>query len=114
MKQKEEALLACVQRLLTDKKEEKRSAGLDILLRLSKDQKKAALYQQARSLVTLVAKPTDKEKIMIQELQNETSAQTTREDGYGIYNRQLKEELLCPLPADTSLTLTKKRREKPQ
>ena len=108
MKQKEEALLACVQRLLTDKKEEKRSAGLDILLRLSKDQKKAALYQQARSLVTLVAKPTDKEKIMIQELQNETSAQTTREDGYGIYNRQLKEELLCPLPADTSLTLTKK------
>ena len=53
MKQKEEALLACVQRLLTDKKEEKRSAGLDILLRLSKDQKKAALYQQARSLVTL-------------------------------------------------------------
>lgn len=106
MEQKDEAFIACITRLLSDKKEEKRSAGLDILLRLSKDQKKKNLYQQAKALTTLVKKPTDKEKILLQELSKEANPQVSAKEGYGIYDRHLPEALICSLPVDTSASLT--------
>ncbi len=46
LRQQDAPLLACVERLLADKKEEKRSAALDIILRLGKAEERQALYAQ--------------------------------------------------------------------
>lgn len=43
----------CLKRLLTDKKEEKRSGGLDLLLRLSKREEKAAFFARVKQLADL-------------------------------------------------------------
>lgn len=58
----------CLKRLLTDKKEEKRSGGLDLLLRLSKREEKAAFFAR------------------------ETAC------GFGFYNPNAKEEVKLPAP----------------
>lgn len=62
---------ACIGRLLADKKEEKRIAGLDLLLRLSRQKKRAGFYNKARLLARTVQKPSDKEKILIEEILQE-------------------------------------------
>ncbi len=92
MKQKEEGLRASLTRLLEDKREEKRSGGLDILMRLSKDQKQEKVYEKMRPLISLVSSPTDKEKILIEELQGENAKE--EEECYGIYDPRASEELL--------------------
>ncbi len=104
MEQEDEKLTACISRLLKDKKEEKRSAGLDLLLRLSKEKEREALYQQAKSMVSLIAKPTDKEKVMIQELSKETKDTATEKPGYGIYDREKPEELLVSVQPEDTVT----------
>ena len=45
MEQPEERMPECLRRLLSDKKEEKRSAGLDMLLRLSREPKSAGSHK---------------------------------------------------------------------
>ncbi|MCI8417753.1 MAG: DUF4132 domain-containing protein [Lachnospiraceae bacterium] len=95
MKQKEEHLKDSLTRLLKDKREEKRSGGLDILMRLSKDKKQEKVYEKVRPLIALVASPTDKEKILIEELKGENTEE--QEGYYKIYNPEASEELLSPV-----------------
>lgn len=104
MEQEDEKLTACISRLLKDKKEEKRGAGLDLLLRLSTDKKRKVLYQQAKSMVSLIAQPTDKEKVLIQELSKEAKDAVIERGGYGIYDREKPEELLAPVKIETDVT----------
>ncbi len=101
MKQTDDQIEESLKRLLSDKKEEKRCAGLDMLMRLSRDPERAAGYERVRGLLSLVKKPTDKEKILIRELEEDTAEQTERKKGYGIYNPEALEELLYPLPKRT-------------
>lgn len=63
----------CLKRLLTDKKEEKRSAGLDLLMRLSEKEERADFYERVRPLAGLIQKPSDKEKILIEKFVIEES-----------------------------------------
>ena len=98
MEQPEERMPECLRRLLSDKKEEKRSAGLDMLLRLSREPKSAGLYESVRTMTELVEKPTDKEKILIQELQGASGEKTEEKKGYGFYDPEAPEELLIPVP----------------
>lgn len=93
MDQPQEPLKGAINRLLKDKKEEKRSAGLDILLRLSKDEKQAGFFGQVKSMAALVENPTDKEKILIQEIQGELGESAEDKEGYGIYNPHAPEEI---------------------
>lgn len=65
MKQSDDALYGSVSRLLADKKEEKRTAALDIILNLSKDEKRGELFARCRELTKSMTAPTTKEKILL-------------------------------------------------
>lgn len=86
MDQNDEQIKASLQRLLQDKKEEKRSAGLDIILRLSKEESRKKLYQSVRSMTELIAEPTDKERILIDEIGGSQETKTEQIKGFGIYD----------------------------
>ncbi|MCI8586912.1 MAG: DUF4132 domain-containing protein [Lachnospiraceae bacterium] len=98
MRQPDALMKNCLRRLLTDKKEEKRSAGLDLLLRLSKNPDRAGLYLQIKGMTELVAEPTDKEMIVIKELKKESGENAAEKKGYGLYDPEDPEELLVPAP----------------
>ena len=78
--QEDLALQGTVERLLADKKEEKRTAGLDIVMRLEKDEKRTALFKSCKELVSNLADTTDKEQILIDNiLGNQENAGTNQE-----------------------------------
>ncbi len=93
MKQKDGAMEACLTRLLADKLEEKRTAGLDMLLRLSKDDARQGLYQKVRPLAKTIGQPTDREKILIREISGENEESAADQKGYGIYDPDAPEEV---------------------
>ncbi|MCI9283060.1 MAG: DUF4132 domain-containing protein [Lachnospiraceae bacterium] len=96
MGQPKENMEGSLCRLLQDKREEKRSAGLDILLRLSKDEKNASLYSQVKKLTSLIENPTDKERLLLQELEGQSKETAEKKEGYGIYNPDALSVLLQP------------------
>lgn len=65
-KQSDKALFSSVQRLLSDKKEEKRTAALDIVMTLQKDESRQKLFNDCRSLVENMPSPTAKERILLE------------------------------------------------
>lgn len=88
MEQDDAGLKASLTRLMSDKREEKRTAALDMMLRLGKAKDKDRLYQEIRELPLAIQAPTDKEKILIEELTGKAGDRTdiSRENGYGLYN----------------------------
>ena len=68
MKQDDSALLACVTRLLSDKKEEKRTAGLDLVMQLCADEHRTALADACRKTAAAMENPTDKERILLSQI----------------------------------------------
>ncbi len=98
MKQKDGTMEACLTRLLADKLEEKRSAGLDMILRLSKDETRRGLYQKVRPLVKTIGQPTDKEKILIEEISGENEENAADQKGFGIYDLDAPDKVLADNP----------------
>lgn len=94
-RQADEDMEQCLKRLLSDKKEEKRSGGLDLLLRLSKQEEKAALFARVKPLADLVENPSDKEKVLLTEILGEQQT-ATAENGFGFYNPDAAEEVELP------------------
>lgn len=86
MGQDDEGIGECLKRLLGDKREEKRSAGLDILLRLSKDKKRAVLYERVKLLALSLKDPTDKEKVLLKEILGEKRVDAADDMGFGLYD----------------------------
>ncbi|MBO7450066.1 MAG: DUF4132 domain-containing protein [Clostridiales bacterium] len=76
--------LALIERLLTDKGEEKRAAGLDILLNMKKED--SPKFKEASSLTSLIASPSTKEKILIDEINNTSTGDATAEEGFGFFD----------------------------
>ena len=68
MEQDKKALLASIDNLISDKNENKRLAALDILNQVNSKEK--ALYdkKEVKKLIEKIAKPTDAEKILIENL----------------------------------------------
>ncbi len=86
MEQTDGEMEECLRRLLADKREEKRSAGLDLLLRLSKKPEKAAFYGKVKVLAEEMETPTDKEKVLLEEILGEPEQAGTIKKGYGLYH----------------------------
>ena len=86
----EEKLDGLIGRLLTDAKEEKRTAGLDLLLQLKKDEKRqrtfAKCVAQIDYMAQTVANISTKEQILIREIRNTHAEQADAEEGYGLYD----------------------------
>ena len=85
MQQSDDELAACAERLLSDKKEEKRTAGLDIIMQLSKDKERAALAERCRSLTELIKAPTTKEQILIDEIKRFAGTGSEQPAGFGLF-----------------------------
>lgn len=86
MEQDDKCMEGCLKRLLEDKREEKRSAGLDLLLQLSKKKEKAAFYQKVKGLAAEIENPTDKEKVLLAEILDEKKEDISNRKGFGIYD----------------------------
>ena len=88
MKRDDGGLKETLQRLLQDKREEKRTAALDMMLQIRKDPKREALAQAVSGLEVSIAEPTEKEQILIGELQGKKDGvqEISAETGYGIYD----------------------------
>ena len=71
MEQDKKTLLASIDNLISDKNENKRLAALDILNQVNSKEK--ALYdkKEVKKLIEKIAKPTDAEKILIENLSDE-------------------------------------------
>lgn len=82
-RQPEEELYECVKRLVTDKKEEKRTAGLDMIITVSEDKEKADLKEKYTALAKLIEAPTSKEKILIERI---SGAGSSEEDENALYS----------------------------
>lgn len=83
-RQPEKQLFECVKRLCTDKKEEKRTAGLDMIIRISEsgisDEQKA----EYKALVQLIENPASKEQILIDRICADKNGEASAE-GFGLY-----------------------------
>ena len=96
MQQKDADMEECLKRLLADKREEKRSAGLDLLLRLSKQKEKADFYCRVRTLAEAIETPTDKEKVLLGEILGGQTAEISEQKGFGLYDTEAPEEIPKP------------------
>ena len=84
-KQTDEKLLASADRLVSDKKEEKRTAGLDIIIRITDSDKKSEdVKSKFRALAEKISDPTAKEKILIDRVLG-SSAASDDVEGFGLY-----------------------------
>ena len=68
MEQDKKALLASIDNLISDKNENKRLAGLDILNLANSKQKPLYDKKEVKKLIEKISKPTDAEKILIENL----------------------------------------------
>ena len=93
MEQDDLPMEECLKRLLADKKEEKRSAGLALLLRLGKEEDRADFYKSVKELAGGIENPTDKEKILIGEILGEEKGSASGQKGFGIYDPDAPEEI---------------------
>ena len=86
----EERLDGLIGRLLTDAKEEKRTAGLDLLLQLKKDEERQQTFAkcvvQIDYMAQTIANISTKEQILIREIRNTHAEQADAEEGYGLYD----------------------------
>ncbi|MCI9124370.1 MAG: DUF4132 domain-containing protein [Eubacterium sp.] len=86
MGQDDTGMQACLERLLSDKKEEKRTAGLDLLLRLSKQKEKTAFYARVKELAREITQPSDKEQVLVDEILTDPQSSIALQKGFGIYD----------------------------
>lgn len=83
--QSEDKLFESAERLISDKKEEKRTAGLDIIIRITESDKKSEnIKSKFASLAEKIEDPSAKEKILVDRILADKGGETAAE-GYGLY-----------------------------
>ena len=86
-KQDDEDLKDTIDELLANKKEEVRLGGLDLVVRLKKNEQRQSLYKTCQSSLAKMENVTEKEAVILQELIGESQADSVlQEEGYGLYN----------------------------
>lgn len=83
-KQSEEELLESVKSLVFDKKEEKRTAGLDMIISISESDRSDKVKKSFTDLLPLIENPTSKEQILIDRISGKGGS-TEEEEGWGLY-----------------------------
>ncbi|MBD5137459.1 MAG: DUF4132 domain-containing protein [Lachnospiraceae bacterium] len=75
--QEDDMLYGTIERLINDKKEEKRTAALDLIMQVSKDEKRKSLYEKCVPLAEKLGDVSTKEKILIDNILGKTKAQNS-------------------------------------
>lgn len=83
-RQQDKQLFACVKRLCMDKKEEKRTAGLDMIIRIAESEESDGMKSEYKALTRLIQNPTSKEKILIDRI-CESKGEEGAAEGFGLY-----------------------------
>lgn len=74
-RQPEKELYECVKRLVSDKKEEKRTAGLDMILRINESGEWEKHREKYAALAELIESPSSKEQILIEQICGKSAAE---------------------------------------
>lgn len=94
MKQKDEALLHTIGRLLDSNKEEYRTGGLDMIMELKKRSGTSECYKKAREMAERVENPTGKEKLLLDGIldKDTESNEILNARGFGLFDPDFKME----------------------
>ena len=111
MEQDKKALLASIDNLISDKNENKRLAALDILNQVNSKEK--ALYdkKEVKKLIEKIAKPTDAEKILIENLSDKKKKESENSLSK-LYNTEYKLDLPYEIKEVEKLSKTIKKNKK--
>ena len=82
MKQSDDALFGTLGRLLSDKKEEKRTAALDMIMRLSNDEKRSSLFEKCLPLVEKLENISAVEMILVNNILPDKKPEDKAEELY--------------------------------
>ena len=88
MKQEDDKLEGTVERLLSDKKEEKRTAGLDIVMQIAEKPEKKVLFDTCVTYVKAMENPSAKENILIGNIMGNASGESAEEDADSLYQEE--------------------------
>lgn len=94
MKQDEEAVIDTIGRLLEGKKEEYRTAGLDMIMELKKKSEASEGYKKARIMAEKLENPTGKEKLLLDGIldKDTESSEILNTRGFGLFDPDFKME----------------------
>ena len=111
MEQDKKGLLASIDNLISDKNENKRLAALDILNQVNSKEK--ALYdkKEVKKLIEKIAKPTDAEKILIENLSDKKKKESENSLSK-LYNTEYKLDLPYEIKEVEKLSKTIKKNKK--
>ena len=101
-KRNDKGLYESIERMLKTTDEYIHLAGLD-LFRYAINERKKSEFEQLKTLVSSINNPSDREKILIEEVMNIGNSQKiTAENGYGLYDVNVKFPV-CNIEADVSV-----------
>jgi len=87
LKQDNTGVFNSIERFVVSKKEEQRMTGLDLIMRSKSMKENKELYKSIRPLALKITDPSEKEKIIINELSDNSEAdKVLNVKGYGLYN----------------------------
>ncbi len=89
LKQSSNSLYETVERLLSDKKEEKRLGGLDIVMNIKTNEDFQSIYPACLELVTQMETSSTKEQVLIHTITTKTN-QDSLENGFHLYDPNQK------------------------
>ncbi len=111
MTQDKKALLTSIDNLLSAKNENKRLAGLDILNQVNSKQKPLYDKKEVKNLVAKISKPTDAEKILIENLSDKKKKESENTLSK-LYNTEYKLDLAYEIKEVTKSSKTIKKNKK--
>ena len=111
MTQDKKALLTSMDNLLSAKNENKRLAGLDILNQVNSKQKPLYDKKEVKNLVAKISKPTDAEKILIENLSDKKKKESENTLSK-LYNTEYKLDLAYQIKEVDKLSKTIKKNKK--
>ena len=111
MEQDKKALLASIDNLISDKNENKRLAGLDILNLANSKQKPLYDKKEVKKLIEKISKPTDAEKILIENLSDKKKKESENTLSK-LYNTEYKLDLPYEIKEVEKLSKTIKKNKK--
>ncbi|QHW31332.1 DUF4132 domain-containing protein [Paenibacillus rhizovicinus] len=101
-KQPLEELKATVGRLLTDKKEEKRLAGLECMVQMRDSERHGPIFEACLGLARGLKQPTSREKVLLDSIVEKDISADDPMHGFGLYDPSMHDKL-SPLPEHLTL-----------
>jgi hypothetical protein len=87
LKQNNEGLVECVQRLTSSNNENKRLAAIDIVSGIKGTKEQKDIYEQCLSCITSISDASEKERMLTKNIVKDAKELKTFENGFGLYDK---------------------------